>query len=103
MPDRHVLCNGKSLAITANMEKLLLQLCLYSGERLLWIDSMCINQASVEEKNPQVSSMPEIFMGAQQLLIWLGEGDDETDAFIKHVNEVGRKFDGEYRYEYSGE
>lgn len=39
----------------------------------LWIDSICIDQANVAEKNQQVPLMSHIFGNAQHVLVWLGE------------------------------
>jgi hypothetical protein len=45
-------------------------------ERLLWIDSICISQASIEEKSAQVAMMDSIFTNATAVLIWLGSDND---------------------------
>jgi hypothetical protein len=39
---------------------------------ILWADSICINQANVEERNEQVKLMAEIFRRSEEVLIWLG-------------------------------
>lgn len=46
------------------------------AERLLWIDSVCISQASVEEKSAQVAMMGLIFSNATAVLICLGSDSD---------------------------
>lgn len=46
------------------------------SERLLWIDSICISQASVDEKSAQVAMMDSIFSNAKAVLIWLGSDED---------------------------
>ena len=45
--------------------------CVYS--RLLWVDSICINQTDNDEKNHQVRIMGRIFNSACMVVIWLGE------------------------------
>ena len=46
-----------------------------------WIDALCINQASVEEKSEQVAMMKDIFWSAKFVLAWLGpEADDSAFA-----------------------
>ncbi|MCJ1358519.1 MAG: hypothetical protein MMC33_008519 [Icmadophila ericetorum] len=55
---------------------------------LLWIDALCIDQTHSEEKNLQVSKMAEIYSKAENVYIWLGEGDGkDTDAlnFTKRI------------------
>jgi hypothetical protein len=49
-------------------------------ERLLWIDSICISQASVDEKSTQVAMMDLIFSKATTVLIWLGSDSDFRPA-----------------------
>ena len=41
--------------------------------RLLWIDQLCIDQESVEEKGAQIQLMAEIYTRATRVVIWLGE------------------------------
>jgi Heterokaryon incompatibility protein (HET) len=46
-----------------------------------WIDALCINQASIEEKNHQVAMMRKIYSSASFVLVWLGpEADDSAIA-----------------------
>ena len=48
----------------------------------LWIDQLCINQASTQEKNHQVALMGRIYRGAVRTLIWLGpDGNFAGEAF----------------------
>ena len=43
-----------------------------SLQGFIWIDALCIDQASVEEKSSQVTLMGEIYELASVVLIWLG-------------------------------
>lgn len=50
--------------------------------RLLWIDSLCINQSDLLEKNRQVRLMDRIYQNARRTIIWLGaSGQDSENAF----------------------
>lgn len=40
----------------------------------LWADALCINQENVKERTAQVSHMHEVYMQAQKVYIWLGDG-----------------------------
>ncbi|KAI9695745.1 MAG: hypothetical protein M1820_008417 [Bogoriella megaspora] len=42
------------------------------AEDLFWIDALCIDQSSVEEKNHQVRQMSKIYSNAKQVIVWLG-------------------------------
>ncbi|MCJ1391307.1 hypothetical protein MMC18_004170 [Xylographa bjoerkii] len=49
-----------------------------------WIDAICINQDSVQERNAQVRMMNRIFKGASCVRIWLDmELDPENDAISR--------------------
>jgi hypothetical protein len=46
--------------------------------RRLWIDAICIDQASPDEKNVQVAMMADIYGNAKKVVVWLGEGTKDT-------------------------
>lgn len=60
--------------IKPNLEDALkfLQKSKEKGQRLVWIDSICINQADISEKNLQVNLMKLIYQRAQRVVIWIG-------------------------------
>ncbi|KAK5707213.1 hypothetical protein LTR17_020902 [Elasticomyces elasticus] len=39
----------------------------------LWVDSICIDQSNLEEKNCQVRLIKDVFSTARQVIVWLGE------------------------------
>jgi hypothetical protein len=54
-----------------------------------WIDYLCINQDDVEERNSQVAIMKDIYRGAQEAVVWLGEEDErplESDVDMEVRN-----------------
>ncbi|KAI0914994.1 heterokaryon incompatibility protein-domain-containing protein [Ustulina deusta] len=82
--------NSFTLPITANCDAALRQLRYTSECHVLWVDSICIDQtpAGVQERNSQVAMMGDIYEAAHDVLIWLGEGDEKTDAlflYLKHL------------------
>ncbi len=48
-------------------------------KRKLWIDAVCIHQADNAEKSSQLMLMKDIYMGARNVLIWLGKPDSRTE------------------------
>lgn len=50
-----------------------------SNDRILWIDAICINQNDIQERNRQVRRMLEIYKSALRVIVWLGEGDPDSD------------------------
>lgn len=57
----------------------------------LWIDQLCIDQSSINEKNHQVAHMGSIFANALQVLVWLGNGTDGTEEAVKVAAHSARK------------
>lgn len=48
--------------------------------RTIWADAICINQSDMDEVANQVGMMGRIYSSAEAVLVWLGEGDAETQA-----------------------
>ena len=72
-PDHKVSCDGKELAITANCNGALNRFRWTNRPRILWVDSICIDQSSLEERGHQVRLMGDVYSKANLVLIWLGE------------------------------
>ncbi|KAI1441573.1 heterokaryon incompatibility protein-domain-containing protein [Annulohypoxylon stygium] len=43
-------------------------------EMTMWIDALCIDQGDIEERSEQVKKMHELYLHAQNVCIWLGDG-----------------------------
>lgn len=58
--------------------------------RYLWIDAICINQKSTEDKNTQLPLMGTIYNCALSVIVWLGMPDDQgrTRKGIEFVKEL---------------
>jgi hypothetical protein len=84
--DQFITCEGKSLAVTANCKAALRCLCPSFKSRLLWIDAICIDQSSIEERNNQVRMMFLIYAKARRTLIWLGESDMNSKFAFKFLS-----------------
>ena len=87
LPDVDVLCNGQRLRVTGNCEAALRR---FQNRRMrdpakkaLWIDSICIRQNDIKERNHQVSIMGEIYEKAHCVLIWLGPSTRDTEYVFK--------------------
>jgi hypothetical protein len=57
------------------------------GDRVLWIDAICIDQKNLEERSFQVSLMSLVYTGANEVCVWLGEDDDESTKAIQFVKD----------------
>jgi hypothetical protein len=49
----------------------------------IWVDSICINQMDMLEREAQVSMMDRIYSQATQVNIWLGRGTPQSDRFFQ--------------------
>ncbi|KAH7310683.1 heterokaryon incompatibility protein-domain-containing protein [Stachybotrys elegans] len=92
-PSYPVVCiDGSSdlrLDITPNCAAALRHLRDATEERTLWVDGICINQLSVEERSSQVGLMGEIYLGAEKVVVWLGEGDQAAAESINLLQQIG--------------
>ena len=76
--------------VTTNLKEALLQLRVVDDFRKLWIDSICINQEDSQEKSEQICLMAEIYAGAENVLVWLGNEDDITASAISCLESLAR-------------
>jgi hypothetical protein len=83
-----VLCNGQQLRVSQTIIDFFNALRSTESIGTLWIDAICINQASVAEKNVQVPKMRAIYSKAETVWVWLGRGSPETDIVFDHLPEV---------------
>ncbi|KAL2670666.1 hypothetical protein Neosp_014455 [[Neocosmospora] mangrovei] len=73
-----IIIGGRLFPITKNCAAVLRKIRKPKSKRLIWIDSLCINQNDVKERSVQVSQMGQIFSGAQKVHIFLGNNVDDT-------------------------
>jgi hypothetical protein len=72
-----ILLNGYNFKISRNLEAALIKL-RASTPRALWVDAICIDQASDYERNHQVTKMRLIYAKAKRVCIWVGVGFNES-------------------------
>lgn len=110
IPSRSLKCEGKQLLVTENCEAALKRFRPHGTceTRLLWIDGICIDQASTatRECSHQVGMMGEIYSKAQKVLVWLGEEaaeeerDAHTFAFLSRIAELESEPESEMRHQH---
>lgn len=86
------------LAVTHNCASAIRRLRLTTGSRMLWIDSICINQSCVDERNHQLRLMPRIYGGAWRVAVYLGESDESarSDAVMDWLSDLHEPSDDEH-------
>lgn len=83
---QQILLNGRNVLIQRNLYDFLQVFRKRQDRGLIWIDQLCIDQHSVEEKNHQVEMMHLIYGNAWATFIWLGPDPTPGIAFaaIRH-------------------
>jgi hypothetical protein len=66
-----------------------LRIRLEDTDRHIWIDSLSIEQANVEERNHQVQLMGCIYRDAKNIVVWLGPAKDDSDLAMSVLADVG--------------
>lgn len=81
-----IICEGSAIMVTSNLIAALRRFRYAKRSRTLWIDTICINQSDLTERKHQVNLMGEIHSSAKHVLIWLGEGNENTELAYACVN-----------------
>ncbi|SPO07052.1 uncharacterized protein DNG_09746 [Cephalotrichum gorgonifer] len=87
MTEIHV--NDRPFSLRHNLHAALETLRRNSVGSWLWIDSICINQADLEEKSWHINDMRNIYSRADVVYMWLGPGSVESDKAMDFVSRVG--------------
>lgn len=64
----------RRMRITRNCDTALRKFRDPEKKRLLWVDSVCIDQKNLKERNSQVKMMADIYSSAVRVLVYLDEG-----------------------------
>ena len=84
IPGAIVRCDGETIVITKNCEHALRRLRDRGHVAVVWIDVICINQQDLKERGHQVKNMGRIYKQASSVLIFLGPGEGDDSAVMKH-------------------
>lgn len=76
--------DGIKVPVSANLFSALHHLRQH-GFLLLWIDCICINQSSDEEKSSQILWIQVIYQEAQQVAVWLGPENHGSWRVMRHL------------------
>lgn len=83
--------NGFSFHIRPNLRDALRRLRQPRSTRIIWIDAICIDQKSADEKSVQVPLMEKIYTRAERVIAWLGEETFDSGMaldFIPHLTKI---------------
>jgi hypothetical protein len=71
-----IMLHGKPTQITKNLFQALRRLRKSTEPRIVWIDALCIDQESKDEKSHQVDLMGQIYQSCSKVFLWLGDYAD---------------------------
>jgi len=54
----------------------------------MWIDALCIDQESHEEKSHRVRLMGKIYEGAEKVIVWLGLSNADSDSALDMIQDI---------------
>jgi hypothetical protein len=80
-----VFINECDLPVTVNLHAALSRLRDHTFERIVWVDSICINQADEKEKERQIQLMAKIYGQANRVIVYLGEAADNSDLAFEDI------------------
>jgi hypothetical protein len=72
---RTIRLSEHDIHVTTNIETALHYLRRPDEPRVLWVDTICINQKDLDERNSQVRMMAEIYSEARAVIVWLSDLD----------------------------
>ncbi|KAL6802589.1 heterokaryon incompatibility domain-containing protein [Trichoderma sp. SZMC 28013] len=84
---------NNTMFVTANCHNALVALRKPHEPRVLWIDSICINQHSIPERNHQISLMAQIYQGARRVVVYLGQSAHGSDEAMRSICEIDHPSD----------
>lgn len=89
---RHpILVNGCTISIAGNLHSALKHLRSPTSHIVLWADAICIDQTNLAERGHQVEQMPKVYGAAEEVVAWLGEADDNSDAAMDYIATCGSR------------
>ncbi|OGM44109.1 hypothetical protein ABOM_007282 [Aspergillus bombycis] len=83
--------NGQRHGITLNLYIALQHLRFRARDRILWVDSICIDQVNDKERGHQVRHMGDIYKRAERVIFWLGQPTYETNLVLDSLRQLQKE------------
>jgi hypothetical protein len=81
------------LRVGQNLACALRHLRLRDDSRTFWIDSICINQANLEERGSQVARMGQIYGLARRVIAWLGPASSDSPLAVSTLQYLSHQIE----------
>lgn len=82
-----------TVAIGRNLAAALQRLRYDDQPRVLWCDSICINQGDLAERAAQVLRMGDIYTKTRRVIVWLGPEADDSSLAMTTLGYTGSQID----------
>jgi hypothetical protein len=79
-----------TITVTRNLDVALRYLRYPAEHRVIWIDALCIDQRSTDEKNRQVAVMGRVFERARPVVFWIGPEGNRSNEALNIIEHIGR-------------
>ncbi|ROV97426.1 hypothetical protein VMCG_06873 [Cytospora schulzeri] len=86
-----------TIPITTNLDQALRHLRYPDRPRYMWIDGLCIDQGSTEERSRQVAYMSHIYWESPAVLVWLGPSADNSDLAMDTLEFMGSRIEVDWK------
>jgi hypothetical protein len=80
--------NGARIPVRENLWDFLRQQLDHGNYGPFWIDTLCIQQSDMRERNHQVQMMRSIYSDARLVLVWLGKKSEDSDLAIRALEGI---------------
>jgi hypothetical protein len=90
--DGNILCFNMPFKITSNCEAALFGLRLLKRPRVLWVDAICIDQESNQDKEAQIPLIKDIYSMALEVILWLGPSSFTSHRAFRALKKYGREY-----------
>ncbi|KAI5361063.1 Putative heterokaryon incompatibility [Septoria linicola] len=92
-PRSEITVDGQAIVVPHQTEQTLCHISECVGAVPVWIDAVCINQASLQERQEQIPLMKKIYSNAREGLVFLGPQDDALQATVQHLFHMQEQMD----------
>ncbi|KAF5023695.1 hypothetical protein F66182_4261 [Fusarium sp. NRRL 66182] len=90
-----ILVNDQDFWITRSLHSALEQLRTQDSEIILWVDSICIDQDNIQERNHQVFIMKSIYSAAFCVRVYIGGAGSDTESAMQLISDCDLMSDPE--------
>ncbi|KAH3987795.1 hypothetical protein HBH70_005710 [Parastagonospora nodorum] len=101
---KYIRCNDHLVPIRPNLYSALWHIAKYQDRTVsLWVDALCIDQSSIEERSQQVFLMGDIYKSMGSVIAWLGSEGERVATLFKTLADCAKNNKLHYRWGFSEE